>query len=132
MLSRRFIVSVLVFAALITLSTIAAYLWALSYAPGRAPTMAFMTLALAQIGHLGNARSREHVLAFRQIVSNSYALAGVGIALALQIAAAFFVPLRDLLDVVVLDATDWIAIVVLSALPAIVGQTFKLASRSRS
>jgi Ca2+-transporting ATPase len=132
MLSRRFIVSVLVFAALITLSTIAAYLWALSYAPGRAPTMAFMTLALAQIGHLGNARSREHVLAFRQIVSNSYALAGVGIALALQIAAAFFVPLRDLLDVVVLDATDWIAIVVLSALPAIVGQIFKLASRSRS
>ena len=132
MLSRSFIASVFVFATLITLSTIAVYVWALSYAPERAATMAFMTLALAQIGHLGNARSREHVLAFRQIVSNHYALTGVAIALALQVAAAFVTPLRDLLDVVALGPADWIAIVALASLPALGGQLFKFVRRSRS
>jgi Ca2+-transporting ATPase len=132
MLSRNFIASVFVFATLITLSTMAAYVWALWYAPERAATMAFMTLALAQIGHLGNARSREHVLAFRQIVSNHYALTGVGIALALQIAAAVVTPLRDLLDVVALGSADWIAIVALASLPAVGGQLFKFVRRSRS
>ena len=64
-LSREFLTSVLTFGVLITLSTLAAFVWALDRAPERAPTMAFMTLALAQIAHLGNARSRGPVLAAR-------------------------------------------------------------------
>jgi hypothetical protein len=88
-----------------------------------------MTLALAQIGHLGNARSREHVLAFRRIVSNRYALTGVAVAVALQIAAALLIPLRDLLDVVALGPADWVAIVGLASLPAVGGQLFKFVRR---
>jgi Ca2+-transporting ATPase len=129
MLSRSFIVRVFVFASLITMSTMAAYVWTLSYAPARAATVAFMTLALAQIGHLGNARSREHVLAFRRIVSNRYALTGVAVAVALQIAAALLIPLRDLLDVVALGPADWVAIVGLASLPAVGGQLFKFVRR---
>ena len=92
-LSRRFLGSVLVFAMLITASTIAAFAWGLAQAPERASTFAFMTLALAQIAHLGNARSRGPVLGFRRAVANPYALLGVGVALGLQAAAVLIEPL---------------------------------------
>ena len=53
--------------------------------PAQAPTVAFMTLALAQIAHLGNARSGEPVLRPARVVANPYALAGAFIAVGLQL-----------------------------------------------
>ena len=91
-LSPRFLGSVLGFGLVITASTLAAFLWALACAPAQASTMAFMTLALAQIGHLGNARSSGPILRLKRIVSNPYALLGVTCALGLQAAAIFFCP----------------------------------------
>ena len=90
--------------------------------------MAFMTLALAQIGHLGNARSSGPVLRLKRIVANPYALLGVTCALALQAAAVFFEPLANVLRVVPLDPREWLVVLVCASVPAIGGQAVKLSS----
>ncbi len=77
-LSRQFLTRVFGYGLLITLSTLAAFLWALRHAPAAAPTVAFMTLALAQIAHLGNARSRGPVLRLRRALANPHAIVGAG------------------------------------------------------
>ena len=61
-LSRAFLTSVFVYGALIAAVTLVAFAWALRYAPGHATTVAFLTLALTQVFHLGNARSSGAVL----------------------------------------------------------------------
>src|SRR5690606_28414807 len=62
-LSARFVRAISLYALLITAVTLAAFLWALGGGdPARAITVAFMTLALAQTFHLGNARGTEPVL----------------------------------------------------------------------
>ena len=75
-LSRAFLREIFGYAGLIASSTLGAYFWALQQSPLQAPTMAFMTLALAQIAHLGNARSAEAVLRPARVIANPYALAG--------------------------------------------------------
>ena len=124
-LSPAFITSVLAFGLLITSSTVAAFLYGLAHAPERASTMAFMTLALAQIAHLGNARSSGPVLRIRPALANPYALVGVAVALALQGIAAFVPPLAEILRVVPLDLAEWMIVIVLGSLPALVGQLVK-------
>jgi len=123
-LSRAFLLSVAGFGLLITFSTVAAFMWALAHAPERAPTMAFMTLALAQIAHLGNARSPETVLQPRRAISNPYALLGVGLALTLQ-AMTLLSPLSSILSLTSLELSDWIVVVMVGSIPAIVGQAVK-------
>ncbi len=130
-LSPSFLARVLSFGALITASSLGAFVWGLVHAPDRAPTLAFMTLALAQIGHLGNARSRGPVLRLQRVLANPYALLGAALALGLQLLAAFFRPLAELLQVVPLEPIDWLVVVALGSLPAMVGQAAKLRWRSQ-
>lgn len=125
LLSRPFLLRVVFYASLITVSTLAAFLWALSVVPGRATTIAFMTLAFAQILHLGNARSAGAVIRPASIISNPWALAGAGLATALQLLAILYAPLRDVLDLVPLDARDWMVVVGCAVAPAVIGQTVK-------
>ncbi|MEX2049601.1 MAG: HAD-IC family P-type ATPase, partial [Gemmatimonadota bacterium] len=123
LLSARFLAAILWYAALITAATLAAYLWGLAAGnEARAITIAFMTLALAQLLHLGNARSRGPVLSWRRIVANPWALGAVALVLALQAAAVYWPPLARLLRTVPLGATDWLVILALAAIPAIIGQ----------
>ena len=124
-LSRAFLTSVLTFGVLITASTLAAFVWALGHAPERAPTMAFMTLALAQIAHLGNARSRGPVLRLERVLANPYALAGAGLAVLLQALAVVVDPLARILRVTPLDSLEWLVVVGLASIPAIAGQALK-------
>jgi Ca2+-transporting ATPase len=125
-LSRGFLTSVLAFGGLITLCTLAAFMWTLGRAPDRAPTVAFMTLALAQIAHLGNARSRGPVLRLERAVANPYALAGAGLAVLLQVAAAAVDPLARILRVAPLDPVEWLVVIVLASIPALAGQAIKV------
>ncbi len=124
-LSRQFLARVFGYGLLITLSTLAAFLWALRYAPAAAPTVAFMTLALAQIAHLGNARSRGPVLRLRRALANPHAIVGAAIAVLLQLSAAAIDPLARVLRVTPLEPRDWFVIVALAAVPAVVGQMLK-------
>ena len=130
-LSRTFISTVLVFGSLITLSTLAAFAWGLARSPAEASTMAFMTLALAQIFHLGNARSGGPVLRFERAVSNPFALLGAGISIALQAMTAVVPPLAALLHVVRLPAASWLAVIALAAVPAVAGQLWKVVRDAR-
>ncbi len=124
-LSAAFIRLISLYALLITGVTLSAFAWSVDDAttgPEHAMTIAFMTLALAQIFHLGNARDTEPVLAWRRATANRWALAAIALALGLQLFAVYFPPLAGVLGVVPLAARDWLVIVPLALLPAFVGQ----------
>ena len=99
-------------------------------------TGAFMTLAFAQIFHLGNARSAGPVLSPKIALANRSAIAAVLLAVGLQLFAAFFEPLARVLRVTPLEGREWALVAGLALVPAAVGQTVKLlrsfrATRSR-
>ena len=98
----------------------------LATAPERATTVAFMTLALAQVAHLGNARSASAVLDPARAAANPYALLGVGISVGVQVIAISIAPLADILSLVPLTFHEWTFVILLSGLPAVVGQLVKL------
>jgi Ca2+-transporting ATPase len=119
-----------VFGMLIASCSLAAFAWGMVGAAGeasRASTLAFLTLAFAQIFHLGNARSSGAVLSWKRITGNRVALAAVALAGGLQVLAATYAPLARVLGVRLPGLTDWLVVLVLSAIPALVGQAVKLA-----
>jgi P-type Ca2+ transporter type 2C len=124
-LSRAFLTSVFVYGALIAAVTLAAFAWALRYAPGHATTVAFLTLALTQVFHLGNARSRGAVLRPDAVLANRYALGAVMLCVLLQLASVYIVPLADVLRLVQPSPREWFVVMACSAFPAIAGQLFK-------
>jgi Ca2+-transporting ATPase len=126
LLSRAFVLSVAFYGALLTVATLAAFGWALYTHPDRATSLAFMTLGLGQILHLGNARSAGAVVTPARIVSNPWALAGAGGAAALQILTVLYAPLRDVLHLTSLTLADWMVVAGCALMPAIVGQAVKM------
>jgi Ca2+-transporting ATPase len=88
-------------------------------------TMAFVTIALAQLFHLGNARSRASVLSPRRALANWFAVAAVALGIALQLVAVYLPPLRDLLELVPLSPSEWAMVTGLSVVPALIGQATK-------
>jgi Ca2+-transporting ATPase len=93
--------------------------------PRHGVTMAFMSLALAQLFHLGNARSRASVLSPRRALANWFAVAALALGIALQVLALYLLPLRDLLDLVPLSLTEWSMVIGLSIVPGLIGQATK-------
>lgn len=122
-LSIRFLRIILFYGALITGVTLAAYLW--SGAERSGITIAFMTLALAQIFHLGNARSAEPVLKLEKIFSNPYAIAAVIFTFGLQLLALYWTPLATVLRLTPLSLREWSVVLPLAIFPAVVGQLLK-------
>lgn len=130
LLSGRFLRAMLFYAGLITLSTLAAYVWGLeSGSTARAVTLAFMTLALAQLFHLGNARARGPVLSFARATANPWALAALPIVVALQVLAVYWGPLAVVLRTEPLSLVDWAVVFGLSGVPAVIGQLVSLKRR---
>lgn len=132
-LSAPFLRAIGTYAVLITGSTLAAFLVGLSGPGGggtRPLTMSFMTLALAQVFHLGNARSHAAVVAPRRALANRYALGAVVVVLLLQALAVEVPLLARLLGVQPLALADWAVVAGLALVPAVVGQALKL-GRSR-
>ncbi len=118
-----------VYGALIAAVTLTAFWVGLQKDPlgGSYPlTVAFLTLALAQIFHLGNARARGPVLAPARITANGYAIAGSVLSVVLLGVAVAYPPLRSVLGITVLPAIDWLWITALASIPAIGGQVAKL------
>lgn len=129
-LSVRFLRAIGFYGALITAVTLGAFVWGLNARPedpAHARTLAFTTLAFAQLFHLGNARSAGPVTSPRRVAGNVYALGAVTIVLALQLAAVYLPPLSDLLAVRPLELREWLLVGPLSVLPAVVGQARKVA-----
>jgi Ca2+-transporting ATPase len=124
-LSRPFLARIGLYGVLITASTLGAFIWCLRSAPDRAVSAAFMTLALAQTFHLGNARSASHLLHLGRLASNRFALGAVALSVALQLAAMYIGPLAATLRVVPLDGVQWLVVLACSAVPAVFGQAAK-------
>jgi Ca2+-transporting ATPase len=84
-----------------------------------------MTLAFAQIFHLGNARSASPVIAPGRALSNRYALAAVLVTFGLQIVAVSLDPLAQVLGLTPLTREDWLVVLGLALVPAVAGQALK-------
>jgi Ca2+-transporting ATPase len=124
--------SALGYALLIALATLAAFAWGLRRnGAATAGTLAFMTLAFAQIFHLGNARSQGPVLSPRRAFANRYALGAAVLAVALQVLAAVLPPLSRVLRVTPLSTSEWRLVAALGLVPALVGQALKSVRAAR-
>ncbi len=131
-LSRAFLTQIVLYGSLIAASTLAAFLWGRVYAPAQAVTMSFMTLALAQIFHLGNARSHRAVTRPAQAFANRYAIAAVVVSVLIQIGPTQFPALASLLRITRLGAREWMLVLAFSLVTAVVGQAVRmLAPRQR-
>jgi len=121
------------YAALITAVTLSAYAWGLASGdPAKAVTIAFMTLALAQLFHLGTARSRGPVIAWKRVAANRWALGAVPLVIFLQVLAVEWGPLARVLRTVPLARDEWLTVAALSVLPAVVGQVIDLLQERRA
>jgi P-type Ca2+ transporter type 2C len=127
-LSSRLARPIIGYALLISLCTLGAFSWGLArdpMSPAHASTLAFMTLAFAQILHLGNARSASPVIAPGRALSNRYALAAVLVTFGLQVMAVGLDRLAQVLSLSPLTGKDWLVVLGLALVPAVVGQALK-------
>ncbi len=94
-----------------------------------AVTIAFMTLALAQIFHAFNARSRTRSAFTAGVFSNLWLWAAVLASVSLQAAAVYVPFLRGVLGTVPLAGADWGLIAAASLAPLAVVETVKAVQR---
>ena len=130
-LSPGFLRGVAFYAALIAGVTLAAFVVVGDGNLERGRTAAFMTLAIAQGLHLGNARSRGPVMSPRRVTANAWALVALATVFGFQALVVLVPALGTPLDVVPLEARDWGLVITLALIPALVGQSIKLARRPR-
>jgi Ca2+-transporting ATPase len=135
-LSADMLRSVTLYALLITGVTLAAFFW---HPAGASPhhagavTRAFLTLAAAQVLHVGNARSVGGILGRSGFLRNRAAVVAGLLSLALLAVAVALPGLRGILRLAVPTGRDILVIASLSTLPAIAGQMLKWFGRwSRS
>ena len=130
-LTRALVARTLIFALLIAAVSLGAYAWHVRGDSGHrvASTMAFTTLACAQLFHVGNARRRDTALSASSLFANVSAVTGVAICLVLQLAAVGFAPLAHVLRTHPLTATQWAISVSLALIPAAAGQLWRAMQR---
>jgi Ca2+-transporting ATPase len=123
------LLAVLGYALLISLSSLGAFAWALATGRGTvtATTLAFTTLALGQLFHLGNARRAGPVLTPARVLANPAAIAAVLLMAGLQVLAVQWEPLAALLGVRPATGIEWLVAGGLGLVPGVVGQAVKLA-----
>lgn len=90
-----------------------------------ATTVAFMTLALAQVFHAYSTRSQRRSALLSSPFSNPWLWSAVVICLVPQWFAIYWAPLGRLLHTVPLAASDWLLILVCSLAPAIAIEVIK-------
>jgi P-type Ca2+ transporter type 2C len=124
--STRFVRTTVAYSLLLAAVTIGAVLSLDDPSGARGTTVAFMTLALAEVLHLGNARGPHSVVGITRAVSNPYALAAVVVTIAAQYAVGAWPATRSLLELTPLAARDWLVVAIAASLPAAAGQIGKL------
>ena len=128
-LSRSMMLRILFYSTLIAACALGAFHFGLREQPGDvnyAITMTFMTLAFAQLFHLGNARSRGAVITPGRAFANPLAIGAVLLVVLLQLVAVYVKPVAQLLDLVPLSRDSWLIVAGLGFLPGVVGQALKL------
>jgi P-type Ca2+ transporter type 2C len=129
-LSRGLLTYMGAYAALMTLSTLGVFWWALTRGPdtpGYAVTMSFMTLAMAQLAHALNARRFGPLRWTSGRTRNRWMVAALLLGVALQLLAVYVPALQRVLGTVALGTVDWTIVVGAALLPLVVGQIWKRA-----
>jgi Ca2+-transporting ATPase len=96
----------------------------------RAGTVAFMTLALAQLFHAFSTRSRRDSAITARLFTNGWLWAATAACVSLRVAAVSVPYLRDVLRTVPLAASDCGVVLACSLAPAAVVELVKLARRA--
>ena len=91
----------------------------------QATTMAFMTLALAQVFHAFNARSQSRSIFTRRLFTNVWLWSAVAMCLILQITAVYVPILQKVLHTVPPSTSAWGIIIACSLLPIAVVELVK-------
>jgi Ca2+-transporting ATPase len=92
-------------------------------------TMAFLTLAFAQVAHVFNARSQRRSVFTGRLFTNGWLWLAVLVCVVLQAAAVTVPLLRRVLHTVNPDAREWGVIVVCSLAPVAIVELVKLSAR---
>jgi Ca2+-transporting ATPase len=129
-LSRGFLREVGLYGVLITGVTLGVFAVALATHPGpageaRARTLAFATLAFAQLAHVVNARSPRPLLLSRRLWSNPWVGAALAGTALLQVAAVHLPGLSHVLGTLAPSGAEWSAVAAVCVLPLLVGQAVK-------
>jgi Ca2+-transporting ATPase len=95
----------------------------------RATTMAFMTLALAQVFHAFDARSQNSSVFTSRLFTNVWLWGAVAICLVLQAAAVYLPILQSVLHTVPPTPPEWAVIAGCSLMPVAVVESVKLIQR---
>jgi Ca2+-transporting ATPase len=116
-----------------------AVLGALSYAlvtlnmeERRAVTVSFLTLAFAQLWHVFNMRDRGSSFLHNDITRNRYIWGSLLLCVGLLLAAVYLPGLNTVLKVVDPGTNGWILILVMSIVPWIIGQLWKIGGTRRT
>ena len=96
-----------------------------------AVTLAFLTLALAQVAHTFNARSVRESAISRRAFANCWVWGAVLLCVALQLAAVYQPGLQRVLGTVAPSRRDWGLVVAMSLPPVVVTEVVKGLGRAR-
>jgi Ca2+-transporting ATPase len=113
------------YSALICLSTLAAFAISLNLlqtSPEGAVSISFLTLAMAQLWHVFNMRSRRSSFQRNEITRNPYIWGAIGLCLLLLLAAVYLPGLGQLLGIVDPRSSGWLVAFCMSLLPVVFGQ----------
>lgn len=94
-----------------------------------AVTIAFMTLALAQVFHAFNARSQMDTTFNKRLFTNRWLWGAVVVCVLLQLAAVYVPFLQTVLGTVPLNFSDWGLVLGLALLPIVIVELVKLGQR---
>lgn len=135
LLSRRFLGLVAWQGALLAATTLLGFWIAMRWYGGEgeglrhAVSVTFMTLALAQVLHAFNVRSRRRSTFDRRLFTNAWLWLAVVTCVALQLAAVYWRPLQVVLHTVPLAGVDWALVLGCSLAPVATVELVKLTAR---
>ncbi|HEX9646204.1 MAG TPA: cation-transporting P-type ATPase [Alphaproteobacteria bacterium] len=133
-LGRRHWAGVIGYGALIAAATLGAFLIALARPEGgeeAAVTVAFLTLAFAQLWHVFNMREAGSPLFANEITRNGYVWGALALCVGLMAVAVGVPPVAEVLGLAAPDLRGWLLALALSLVPLAAGQLLKLAPRRR-
>ncbi len=116
--------------AVVVLSAMAIALLYLGFDRGKAVTVAFCTLALAQIWHVFNMRSGQSRLFDNEIIRNIWIWLALGLCLMLMLAAVYLPPLSNVLRLTDPGRSGWLLILVTSLVPLFTAPVVKRIARA--
>ena len=129
-ITRRHWHAIIGYSLLMTSAVIGAFIWALAQdaEQGYANSIAFLTLAFAQLWHVFNMRGANTTLLNNQVVRNPFIWAALALCFVLITMALCYPPVASVLQIISPDIKGWGVVMIASFLPLIACQFLKFAA----